>query len=117
MAFTIELASDVPPFEQLCFQVVAGVESGDLAAGSSLPTVRALAIELGLAANTVAKAYRALESDGVIQTRGRAGSFVAAPRLEDPEARRLAAGYVAAVRDRGLSRHEATLLVNQHWTT
>ena len=67
--------SDVPPFEQLRAQIATRAASGDLPAGTRLPTVRALAAELGLAANTVAKAYRALETDGVITTEGRRGTF------------------------------------------
>ncbi|MCS5717500.1 GntR family transcriptional regulator [Herbiconiux sp. CPCC 205763] len=54
------------------------VASGELAAGVRLPTVRALAAELGLAVNTVARSYRELETDALIETRGRLGSFVAA---------------------------------------
>lgn len=73
----IDPDSSEPPFEQLRAQLIAAVRSGEATAGDKLPTVRALASELGLAANTVAKAYRALESDGLIQTRGRSGSFVA----------------------------------------
>lgn len=52
------------------------MRGGTLAAGERLPTVRALAETLGLASNTVARAYRELESDGFIETRGRNGSFV-----------------------------------------
>lgn len=114
-SFTIDPTSSIAPFEQLRAQVVAGAASGALPAGSSLPTVRGLAAELGLAVNTVAKAYRALESDGVIETRGRSGSFVAARHLDDPDAARLAAVFVEAVRDCGLSRHEALTLIERHW--
>ncbi|MRG59759.1 GntR family transcriptional regulator [Agromyces sp. CFH 90414] len=77
-AFRISGEASVPPFEQLRAQVVEGVREGRLTAGERLPTVRALADELGLAANTVAKAYRELEQDGVIETRGRSGTFIAA---------------------------------------
>lgn len=66
------------PFEQLRVQVRDAVASGALAAGVRLPTVRALAAALGLAVNTVARAYRELEADGLIETRGRLGSFVSA---------------------------------------
>ncbi|WP_438272788.1 GntR family transcriptional regulator [Streptomyces sclerotialus] len=66
------------PYEQVRTQIAEQARSGRLPAGFRLPTVRGLAGELGLAANTVAKAYRALESDGVIETRGRNGTFVAA---------------------------------------
>ncbi|MER6347444.1 GntR family transcriptional regulator [Streptomyces sp. NPDC001595] len=70
--------SAVPPYEQVRAQISARARSGELPVGYRLPTVRGLAESLGLAANTVAKAYRALETDGVIETRGRNGTFVAA---------------------------------------
>ncbi|WP_181788904.1 GntR family transcriptional regulator, partial [Streptomyces phytophilus] len=66
------------PYEQVRAQISAQARGGVLPAGTKLPTVRGLAEQLGLAPNTVAKAYRALESDGVIETRGRHGSYVAA---------------------------------------
>jgi DNA-binding transcriptional regulator YhcF (GntR family) len=75
---TIDHGAPTPPYEQLRMHVIDGVRSGRLPAGERMPTVRALASQLGLAVNTVAKAYRALEVDGVIETRGRAGTFVAA---------------------------------------
>ena len=62
---------------QLREQITAAAVAGSLPAGTKLPTVRALADQLGLAPNTVAKAYRELENAGVIETRGRAGSYVA----------------------------------------
>ena len=77
MRYSIDSRSATPPFEQIRVQVRDAVTSGELAAGAKLPTVRALAAELGLAVNTVARTYRELEVDGVIETRGRAGSFVA----------------------------------------
>jgi DNA-binding transcriptional regulator YhcF (GntR family) len=77
MRFAIDTRAATAPFEQLRVQVRDAVAAGELAAGAKLPTVRALAEQLGLAANTVARAYRELETDGIIETRGRAGSFVA----------------------------------------
>jgi DNA-binding transcriptional regulator YhcF (GntR family) len=73
---TINTSSATPPYEQLRVQFMEQVRSGELAAGTRLPTVRRLAEDLGLAPNTVARAYRELESDGFIETRGRNGSFV-----------------------------------------
>ncbi|MCU1414571.1 MAG: GntR family transcriptional regulator [Microbacteriaceae bacterium] len=78
MTLSIDPSSSTPPFEQVRRGVIAEVRSGELVAGSRLPTVRALADQLGLAVNTVARAYRELESDGVIETRGRNGSVVLA---------------------------------------
>lgn len=73
---SIDSRSAVPPFEQLRVQLIEQVQSGELAAGTRLPTVRKLAEDLGLAPNTVARAYRELEADGFIETRGRNGTFV-----------------------------------------
>jgi DNA-binding transcriptional regulator YhcF (GntR family) len=76
MRFTVDGDSGTPPSEQVRMQVVDAVREGRLAAGAKLPTVRSLADELGLAVNTVAKAYKQLEADGVVEGRGRAGTFV-----------------------------------------
>ncbi|WP_424215632.1 GntR family transcriptional regulator [Streptomyces sp. BI20] len=116
MAFhpVIDPAGSLPPFEQLRAQVTEGARSGELPVGLRLPSVRALAEELGLAANTVAKAYRALESDGVVETRGRHGTLVAATG-EGP-ARRIAeaAGEYAALALRlGLTETEALAAVTE----
>lgn len=76
-SITIDPASGHAPYEQLRVQIRAGIRTRAIAPGSQLPTVRRLATELGLAPNTVARAYRELESEGILETRGRAGSFVA----------------------------------------
>lgn len=103
MRFAIDPAASAPPFEQLRRQVTEAVADGSLQPGTRMPTVRALAAELDLAVNTVAKAYRALESDHVIETRGRAGSFVSA--TGDPttqEAQLAAIAYADRVRHLGV---------------
>ncbi|MEU5099500.1 GntR family transcriptional regulator [Streptomyces sp. NPDC020996] len=78
MTLKIRIDDTAPPYEQVRAQISEQARSGALPVGYRLPTVRGLAESLGLAANTVAKAYRALETDGVIETRGRNGTFVAA---------------------------------------
>jgi DNA-binding transcriptional regulator YhcF (GntR family) len=78
LSITVRPEASAAPYEQLRSQIAEQARSGRLPAGYRLPTVRGLAEELGLAANTVAKAYRVLEADGVIETRGRHGTFVAA---------------------------------------
>ncbi|WP_434969750.1 GntR family transcriptional regulator [Microbacterium sp. bgisy207] len=72
----IDPTSHTPPFEQLRAQYVAAIASGELPPGSRLPTVRRLAGDLGVAPGTVARAYRELEASGLIETRGRHGTFV-----------------------------------------
>lgn len=109
-------AADQPPFDQLRSQIARRAATGDLAPGAKLPTVRALAAELGLATNTVARAYRELEADRVVVTEGRRGTFIAATAAaSSTDARAAAEEYVAAARRLGLARSEATRLVEQAW--
>lgn len=119
---TIDTASSIPPFEQVRTQIAGMINSGQLAAGAKLPTVRQLATDLGLAANTVARAYRELEADGVIVTRGRQGTFVRSAAIDQdqtsPELTSVteaAAGYVRVARATGLSTPEALRLVEDAW--
>ena len=70
MRLVVDPQSSVPPYEQVRTQVASQVVDGRLPAGTRLPTVRQLAADLGLAVNTVARAYRELETDGVIVTQG-----------------------------------------------
>lgn len=74
----IDITEGAAPYEQVRVQISEQARAGVLPVGYRLPTVRGLAESLGLAANTVAKAYRALEADGVIETRGRNGTYIAA---------------------------------------
>ena len=104
----------VPPFEQLRTQVAQQVADGRLPAGTRLPTVRALAQQVGVAVNTVARAYRELEEDGVVVTEGRRGTSVASGGV-GPDARAAAATYAAAARRAGLGRAEAVRLLDDAW--
>ena len=84
--------------------MLAGIADGSLPAGTRLPTVRALAEQLGLAINTVARSYRELEAAGAIETRGRSGSFVAlSTDAAAHAAQEAAAVYAARVRALGVS--------------
>lgn len=76
MIFRVDRGSSVAIFQQLADQVREAVAARSLQPGDRLPTVRGLAQELGLNSNTVAKAFRELEQQGVIRTRAGAGSFV-----------------------------------------
>ncbi len=99
-----------PPYEQVREQIRRQVESGELAPGTKLPPVRRLAADLGLATNTVARAYRDLEGLGVIETRGRAGSVVTGGGV-DRAARQAAHDFVARVRALGIGEEAALRLV------
>lgn len=112
MIITVDPTSGTPPYEQLRVQVRDAVTAGALAAGAKLPTVRALAEELGLAVNTVARAYRELEADGVIETRGRNGTFIAQHGdATQQQAQDAARQFADRVRRLGLPEDAALALV------
>jgi DNA-binding transcriptional regulator YhcF (GntR family) len=109
---TIDTASAVPPYEQVRAQLAAQISERRLAVGARLPTVRRLAGDLGLAVNTVARAYRELEEAGLVETRGRAGTFVsAAGERSRAVAMKAAREYAAIVRALGLDGAEALSIV------
>ncbi|ANP54151.1 DNA-binding transcriptional regulator YhcF (GntR family) [Streptomyces griseochromogenes] len=112
MSLKIHIDDSAPPYEQVRAQISEQALSGVLPVGYRLPTVRGLAESLGLAVNTVAKAYRALESDGVIETRGRNGTFVAAAgSAAERQAAAAAQEYAERVRRLGLAEEEASAAV------
>lgn len=108
----IDPGSPVPPFEQLRAQLARQIQEGTLAVGTRLPTIRRLAADLGLAVNTVGRAYRELEEARLIETRGRAGSFVSAAGEQGREqARRAAADYAAVITSVGIDPDEAIRII------
>ncbi len=114
ITLTIDPSDAEPPFEQLRVQVAQQVADGRLPRGTRLPTVRALAQQVGVAVNTVARAYRELEEDRVVVTEGRRGTFVASAGTS-PETRAAAATYAASARRAGLGRAEAIRLLDDAW--
>lgn len=100
-------ASGEPLYDQLRNRVIEGVRSGTLPPGTKMPTVRDLAAQLGIAANTVARAYRELESAGIVETRGRLGTFIARADPTDAAMAEAATTYLGVARALGLSRAEA----------
>ena len=109
---TVDPGGAMPPFDQVKQQIAHQVADGRLRPGEKLPTVRALAEQLGLAPNTVARAYRELEAAGVVDTRGRSGTFVAGDEAAS-EARAAAAAYAHRARALGLSDDDAVALLRR----
>jgi GntR family transcriptional regulator len=94
----VDLRSAVPPYEQIRLQVTSLIAMGSLAPGTRLPTVRSLAADLGIAAGTVARAYKELEQAGLTETRRRNGTIVL--RMPDdglPPGGAVTADVIAAV--------------------
>ncbi|OZM75102.1 GntR family transcriptional regulator [Amycolatopsis antarctica] len=112
MIVSVDGESRVPPYEQVRSQLARQINERTLPVGAKLPTVRKLAADLGIAPNTIARAYRELEEAGLIETRGRAGSFVGASGdASRQRAQQAAADYASAVRGLGLSASEALDIV------
>ncbi len=82
LTITIDRGLDEPVYAQVARQVRQLIASGALSAGMTLPSVRRLAVDLGVNLNTVARAYRMLEEEGFLIIRGRSGAKVAAPAEE-----------------------------------
>ena len=76
MIIRIDEYSDVPIYMQIRNQIVMGISSGELKAGEQLPTVRALALEIGINTMTVSKTYQMLKSEGYIMTDRKNGARV-----------------------------------------
>lgn len=120
---TLDPSSQSPVFVQIVDQVVAAIIAQQILPGARLPTVRALARDLGVSANTVAKAYRQLESEGHVGTGGRNGTVVLERRSAghadggQPQDDSLVAAraLVRAAQRRGLDLTETIGLLRQCW--
>ncbi|PIE98831.1 MAG: GntR family transcriptional regulator, partial [Propionibacterium sp.] len=99
----IDQKSSTPPFEQIKAQITSARESGEFPAGYRLLPVRRLAAQLGVATNTVARAYRELEACAIIETRGRNGSFVTGSDENLEAAAAAAREYLDKTRDLGIT--------------
>jgi len=76
MDIQIDFQSGIPLFEQIAYQILSLIEKGQLSAGDQLPTIRKLAVELGINFNTVARAYRLLDQRTVISTQQGRGTYI-----------------------------------------
>ena len=117
----IDTRSATPIYEQVMRQVRQAVSTGAAAVGAALPSVRALAVELRVNPNTVARAYRELEAEGVVETRRGQGTFVAGPgrKLSDAQRRRslepLLEQALTEAQALGFDRGEVDRMVGEAW--
>lgn len=114
LTLVVDTGAAVPPYEQLRQQVSGLVEGGALAPGTRLPSVRQLAGDLGLAAGTVARAYRELEAAGIVTSGRRSGTRVApgvailGDGARQARLRQAASAYAQAAGWLGATDREAT---------
>lgn len=119
MIIRIDELSDIPIYLQLRNQIVMGISSGELKAGEKLPTVRDLALEMGINTMTVSKAYQLLKTEGYIMTDRKNGARI---RIEikkeasvsdanKTELRRI----VSEARISGVEKQELVNLIDKYW--
>lgn len=120
--FTINRSAATPVYVQLQEQIRLLVHRGVLRPGDSMPTVRSLAVDLGINANTVNRVYRDLQAQGILRLERGVGTFVAEPHHAQPLAEndfeRIAEAVrtlVALSRDAGLTARELIQLIANTW--
>ncbi|MGK7394523.1 MAG: GntR family transcriptional regulator [Candidatus Cyclobacteriaceae bacterium M3_2C_046] len=80
--FILDPKAGVPFYRQIIDQIKYGIASGRLKVGEQLPTVRALAVELKVNLNTIAKAYKELEIQNVLETHQGTGTFISQVEIQ-----------------------------------
>lgn len=117
MLIVIDHNSRIPIYEQIKTQIIALINSGVIAPGDKLPSLRALASDLSLNFNTIKKVFALLEADGVIESRQGAGFFVTAGAVENKNVLAKAEEELrltlARVRDAGLSEEAAMCILSE----
>lgn len=119
MIIILQDGSEVPVFKQIRNQIVMGISDGRLKPGEKLPTVRALAEEIGINSMTVNKAYQLLKQEGYIMTDRRNGvrvkeSFSLTPELS-AEAKEQLKQLISEARIRGISRDAFVEVVDNYF--
>ncbi|YAL83793.1 GntR family transcriptional regulator [Dermacoccaceae bacterium W4C1] len=116
-SLVLDLDAPEPVFEQIRRQLAAQIRAGVLSDGDRLPSISVLAADLGIAGNTVARAYKELAAAGLVQRRRRTGTVVTAPSGSPmPEQLSAAAdAFVAAAHESGVPETEALDLVRARW--
>jgi len=111
---TVDVGAAIPPYEQIRSQIAAFVQGGRLTEGARLPTMRALAADLGVAVGTVGRAYAELEAAGLVTSRRRTGTVVsaaAAPPAAEERVRATAAQLAVQVREAGVDAETVLAIV------
>jgi GntR family transcriptional regulator len=113
--FHLNHSSGIPVYLQLMQQIRHGVETGALRAGERLPTIRSLAEELVINPNTVVRAYRELQHEGIVELRQGSGAYVGQSVVERGKVMTKAGRLVGAAIERlvalGLSEEEIRRIV------
>ena len=111
IVLTLDPDSTEPPFRQLKGQIIEAIRRGTLTPGTRMPAIRTLATDVGIAARTAAKVYSELEEAGMLEGRGRSGTFVTAPDLTSAVLTRAAEEFAERAAGSGFTLNEAIAAV------
>ena len=120
MSIQLDFGSRIPVFEQIVRNIIQQCAFGILQPGDSLPSIRSLAVELGINPNTVQKAFRLMEEEGFIRTNGNAGSVIFVDdailhRIDEELTRGMVEQFVQDAKDNGLSFPRVISLIGELW--
>lgn len=118
MRITIDESSGIPIWLQLRNRLIYLITSGYFAVGEKLPTMRELAVDLGINYNTVSKVYQDIERDGYITSKRGRGTFVSDAYLQnedsaDNEAESLTDAFIQQCRELGVPRQDIVAMVKR----
>ena len=110
----------IPIYLQILRHIKRGVVAGAIQNGDELPSRRVLSALLGINPNTIQKAYKMLEDEGLIESRAGAKSYMS---LDSEKAERIriqllendVGGIVSSLKQMGLSKEDAISLIEKHW--
>lgn len=111
IVLTLDPDTTEPPFRQLKAQIVEGIHRGKLTPGTRMPAIRAMAADVGVAARTAAKVYSELEDAGLLEGRGRSGTYVTDPDLTTAVLTRAAEEFAERAAGSGFTVDEAIAAV------
>lgn len=118
MQISVDLTTHSPAYLQIMGQVKRAIATGELKPGDQLPTVRQLAADLRINFNTVARAYRLLDEEGIISTQHGRGTYILAPpsngdteRMRHKQLTLLAEHFISETEKLGLSPAEVRKLI------
>ncbi|MDR1470629.1 MAG: GntR family transcriptional regulator [Spirochaetaceae bacterium] len=119
VVFSLSGTGSVPVYRQIITQIEHGVLSGRLKAGDRLPTIRALAVELKINPNTIAKAYGELEIRGLLVTRVGSGTFISdekpdgADEAREAKIREIVGRFLREMEELGVERNAVVNLIGR----
>lgn len=116
MFLTLDMDSDIPIYTQLANELIEGIANGSLTPGDPLPSVRALAADLGINMHTVNKAYHELDKKGIIRIIPKSGAVVNEPSTDEFVRNRIKTALrpiIAEALAVGFAKSEIEILINE----